>query len=102
MLSKWFSLATLFLLMTPPVSPAADAAAQRPNFIFILAEDLGWSDLGCYELSERALAWQKELPTGPTDPGVGQMSYPERKGKESPISVSGQVRKSGSVRKPFS
>jgi arylsulfatase A-like enzyme len=27
-------------------------------------------------LSERVLAWQKELPSGPTDPGVGQMSYP--------------------------
>ena len=27
-------------------------------------------------LSEKVLAWQKELPLGPTDPGVGQMSYP--------------------------
>jgi hypothetical protein len=27
-------------------------------------------------LTERLLAWQKELPPGPTDPGVGQMSYP--------------------------
>jgi len=48
MLLKWFSLATLLLLMAAPVSPAADAAARRPNFIFILADDLGWSDLGCY------------------------------------------------------
>ncbi len=27
-------------------------------------------------LSEKVLAWQKELPPGPTDHGVGQMSYP--------------------------
>ena len=33
-------------------------------------------------LSERVLAWQNELPPGPTDPGVGQMSYPwPRRGK---------------------
>lgn len=27
-------------------------------------------------LSSKVLAWQKELPTGPTDPGVGQMRLP--------------------------
>lgn len=26
-------------------------------------------------LSKKVLAWQKELPPGPTDPGVGQVSY---------------------------
>jgi N-acetylgalactosamine-6-sulfatase len=27
-------------------------------------------------LSERVLAWNKTLPTGPTDPGAGQARYP--------------------------
>jgi N-acetylgalactosamine-6-sulfatase len=36
-------------------------------------------------LSEKVLAWQKELPPGPTDPGVGQMSYPWP-GKSKPTS----------------
>jgi arylsulfatase A-like enzyme len=27
---------------------AAEVAAERPNVIFILADDLGWGDLGCY------------------------------------------------------
>lgn len=27
-------------------------------------------------LSDKVLAWQKELPAGPSDPGAGQMNYP--------------------------
>jgi len=30
------------------LTAAAHAQPERPNFLFILADDLGWTDLGCY------------------------------------------------------
>jgi len=39
-------LAVLVFLTT--ISALSGAESRRPNFIFILADDLGWSDLGCY------------------------------------------------------
>ncbi len=48
MFTKWFSLSALLLFVAIGNSHSADAAARKPNFIFILADDLGWSDLGCY------------------------------------------------------
>jgi uncharacterized sulfatase len=40
-------LATMFLFVASPGSSAAEAA-RPPNVIFILADDLGYGDLGCY------------------------------------------------------
>lgn len=42
-----------FLLLL--LIPLAASAAARPNVVFILADDLGWGELGCYG--------QKRIPT---------------------------------------
>ena len=39
----------IYLLTLLTVLAASTAqAAQKPNFVFFLVDDLGWGDLGCY------------------------------------------------------
>lgn len=43
----WLAIAHTALCLLFP-SPSTAASARKPSIIFILADDLGWAELGCY------------------------------------------------------
>lgn len=45
---RFFTAATLHFILLLPLGFSAAAAENRPNLLFILTDDEGWTTLSCY------------------------------------------------------
>lgn len=84
-------------MLAPALPAASGASAQRPNIIFILADDLGWADVGYHgseietpnidRLARESIRFNQHyvMPTcTPTRVGLMTGRYPSRYGVTSP------------------
>ena len=49
---KLFSLFSAITLLICPWSSLADVRPPQPNILLLLTDDLGWQDVGCYDIDE--------------------------------------------------
>lgn len=103
------------IAVAPPgqLFAAEPAAARRPNLVFILADDLGWRDLGCFgssfyqtphldALAKRGLVFRQAYAANPlcspTRASILTGLYPARIGITAPVCHQPEVQLTASVR----
>ncbi len=102
-----------FLILLLLVGGASSASESRPNIVFILADDLGWRDVGCFgstyyktphidALSKRGLVFTQAYAANPlcspTRASLMTGQYPARIGITAPVCHLPQVRLRETVR----